>query len=154
MQKQREVCLAGCSTDMEMINSQLLYFLASFLWGVFLMFLYDWLRIFRKLIPHRLAVTTIEDVLFWLVSSIFVFQMIFERNNGIPRIFFIVAFAGGMIAYTVLAGERFVNMIAGLIRKILHPIIKGGKKVAFFVKNLLKKDKKSLIMKTRRKLQR
>ncbi|MBP3703850.1 MAG: spore cortex biosynthesis protein YabQ [Lachnospiraceae bacterium] len=139
---------------MDLILQQMQYFLASFLWGVLLFFLYDLLRIFRKLIHHGLAAVLLEDIIFWVISSVFVFRMVFEENNGTLRLFFILAFVGGMYAYFLLAGNRFSSWIAKWIHNILWPIGRGVKKVMRNVKNLLKKCGKHLIMKTRGKLQR
>ena len=139
---------------MDMILQQLQYFLASFLWGVLLFFLYDLLRIFRKLISHNLMAVFMEDITFWVVASVFVFRMVFEENNGILRLFFIFALVAGMYAYFCLAGNRFSDWMAKWIQGILYPIGHCFKKVLKSVKNILKKCTKHLIMKTRGKLQR
>lgn len=107
---------------MEMILSQIRYFLASFLYGVICFFFYDWLRIFRKLLSHAWVVIALEDILFWLAASIVVFQMILDKNNGILRIFFLVAFGAGMYAYRILAGDRFVIRAEKVIRWLFRPL--------------------------------
>ena len=139
---------------MAMILQQVQYFLASFLWGVLLFFLYDLLRIIRKLISHSLFAVFIEDIIFWVVASVFVFQMVFEKNDGILRLFFVFALVSGMYTYFCLAGNRFSAWIARRIQGILEPIGHFFKKVLKSVKNILKKITKQLIMKTRGKLQR
>lgn len=127
---------------MEMISTQLQYFLASFLYGIFLFFLYDWLRIFRKIVPHARVADAIEDILFWLAASIFVFQMIFNKNNGILRVFFIVAFGAGMYAYRILAEDRFVEIMEKAIRWLMRPFQWAGKKMTQISKKILEKLKK------------
>lgn len=131
---------------MELIKSQELYFLASLLWGILLFFLYDLLRIFRKFIPHAIIFLALEDLLFWLIGSLFVFQMIFERNNGILRVFFIFAFLFGMYVYHSLVKDHFVNVTVRFITFLFSPIAFVIKKVKRLVKYILKKAKKSLII--------
>ena len=132
---------------MDLILQQMQYFLASFLCGVLLFFLYDFLRILRLLIAHSLLMNLIEDLIFWIAASILAFQMIFRENNGILRVFSIVAFVAGMYGYFSLAGNRFSSGMAAALHKILWPVGRFAKKVLKKVKNLLKKCYKHFIMK-------
>ena len=50
---------------MEMIQGQLMYVAASFVEGIFLMFLYDFIRAFRMKVKHGRVWILIEDWLFW-----------------------------------------------------------------------------------------
>ena len=54
---------------MEMIQGQLMYVAASFVEGVFLMFLYDFIRAFRMKVKHGRVWILIEDWLFWLLAA-------------------------------------------------------------------------------------
>ncbi|MDR1701116.1 MAG: spore cortex biosynthesis protein YabQ [Lachnoclostridium sp.] len=135
---------------MELIKSQGLYFLSSLIWGVIIFFLYDFLRIFRKLIPHAFFFRAIEDLVFWLVSSLLVFRMIFQRNNGILRIFFIFAFIYGMYAYQILAQDYFVKVSVRFIRFLFAPFMFVTKKVKQMIKYALRKCELYLIIKPER----
>lgn len=108
---------------MEMIIGQLRYFGASFIWGAALMFLYDFLEVFRCKVRHGRLWLLIEDWLFWLVAAIFVFQMIFTLNYGIIRSFFILSFIGGMGLYRVLVKRRLICGILSLIAFVLRPYV-------------------------------
>ena len=80
---------------MEMIQGQLMYVAASFVEGVFLMFLYDFIRAFRMKVKHGRVWILIEDWLFWLLAAFFVFPMIrlifrpyvwiFKKIKGIQK---------------------------------------------------------------------
>lgn len=122
---------------MEMIIRQLWYFGASFLWGVVLMFAYDFLEVFRRKVRHGWLLRLAEDWLFWAVASIFVFQMIFALNNGIIRSFFIVSFVAGMVLYRKMAKERVINAILAIVAFIFRPYV-------WFLKKIRKIRKKSL----------
>lgn len=108
---------------MEMITGQLLYFGASFLWGIFLMFLYDFLEVFRCKVHHGKLWLFLEDWLFWLLAAVFVFQMIFTLNHGIIRSFFILSFIGGMWLYRVIVKRKFVCGVLAVISFILRPYV-------------------------------
>lgn len=108
---------------MEMIWGQLAYFGASFLWGVVLMFFYDFLEVFRHKVKHGKAARFIEDWLFWLIAAILVFQMIFALNNGIIRNFFILSFFVGMILYRKIVKDRVVRLILFIIHTIFRPYV-------------------------------
>lgn len=108
---------------MEMIIRQLWYFGASFLWGLVLMFLYDFLEVFRRKVKHGRIWLLVEDWLFWAVASILVFQMIFALNNGIIRSFFIVSFVAGMVLYRKVAKEHVINAILAVIAFVFRPYV-------------------------------
>lgn len=114
---------------MEMITRQLLYFFASFLWGVLLMLVYDFLLALRRKVHHSLWGRLAEDWVFWFLSAILVFQMIFDLNNGILRSFFVISFAGGMAGYRKLVKDRFVRLILAFFYTIFRPYVWIYKKV-------------------------
>lgn len=139
---------------MERIILQIQYLLASFFCGIILFFVYDFFHVVRKLIKHSRFIVFLEDLFFWSAASIFVFLMVFQRNNGILRGFAILAFSLGMMLYYFLAGNRFSSWLAGLIHKILYPVFRVVKKVYKKVKYLLKKLRKTFIIAIQSKLQR
>ena len=122
---------------MEMIIGQLRYFGASFLLGFLLMFLYDFLEIFRCKVHHGRVWLFVEDWLFWLVAAVFVFQMIFALNHGIIRSFFILSFIGGMSLYRGLVKKRFICGVLAVFDFISRPYVWIREKIR-------KKRKKSL----------
>lgn len=114
---------------MEMIWGQLAYFGASFLWGAALMFVYDFVEVFRRKVKHGKVARLIEDWLFWLIASILVFQMIFALNNGIIRSFFILSFFAGMLLYRKLVKDRVVRFVLYVIYTIFRPYVWILKKI-------------------------
>lgn len=84
---------------MAFIGGQLIYAIASFLYGFLLMAVYEIIRFLRKRLKHKKWVCFLEDWMFWLVAAILVFQMIFALNNGIMRSFFILDFILGMMLW-------------------------------------------------------
>ena len=124
---------------MELIVGQFRYVLASFVWGAFLMFLYDFILVHRSRKKAGKIRMLIGDWIFWGISAVFVFQMIFELNNGILRSFFVVAFLLGMIAYRKLVKNFVQRAIKAIITFVFRPYVWIRRKIH----NLRKKSLKS-----------
>lgn len=118
---------------MERIIGQLQYFAASFLWGVLLMFIYDFILAFRYKVRHRWPARLAEDLLFWAVAAIFVFQMIFALNYGILRSFFVISFAIGMFLYRMLVRKHVVRAIIVFFHTVFRPFVWFFKKISKFL---------------------
>lgn len=113
------------------ILAELNFFISSFFWGVFLFLIYDCLLIFRNIIKHNRVITAIEDVVFWVVSGVLIFQMMYTKNHGTIRWYFIIGLALGMIAYHNTISNLVVKFITtvtmkiiGFIRKVLAILFK------------------------------
>ena len=98
--RRQGVFLAVCLADGN--DTGAAYVAASFVEGVFLMFLYDFIRAFRMKVKHGRVWILIEDWLFWLLPSFFVFPMIFTLNHGFIRSFFVIALTLGVFLYRTL----------------------------------------------------
>jgi len=123
---------------MEMIQGQLCYVGASFLWGAVLMFVYDFILTARRRFPHGKVLLLVEDWLFWAVASLFVFQMIFALNNGIIRSFFVIAFILGMFLYRKIAKNHVQRGIYAVFALIFRPYVWILEKVRKIRKKSLK----------------
>lgn len=123
---------------MEQIIGQSRYVLASFAWGILLMLLYDFIlvhRSYKKVGKIRLF---IEDWFFWGIASVFVFQMIFELNNGILRSFFVIAFLLGMAGYRKVAKNVVQKAIKAVLEFVFRPCVWILKKIKQIRKKILK----------------
>lgn len=137
---------------------ELRFFGASVLWGVFLLVIYDFLRIERRLISHNSFFIAVEDLIYWVIASLLIFNMMFNLNDGIIRGFSILGMLIGMLMYHHILSNFFVDIIAGILIKIkyvifaiinfiLRPfkfILKEIKKVMGFITTLIKKLTKIL----------
>lgn len=143
------------------IWTELLFFSNCVLWGIYLLIFYDILRIIRRVFPRGAILVGIEDVLYWTISSVLIFRMMYQQNNGIIRGFAILGIFLGMLIYHNLISNPLVELIAGFLNKIkggilyvIHLILRpfcflGGKvfklfkKISRNIKKLLKKHRKS-----------
>ena len=123
---------------MEMIQGQLMYVAASFVEGVFLMFLYDIIRAFRMKVKHGRVWILIEDWLFWLLAAFFVFPMIFTLNHGLIRSFFVIALTLGVFLYRTLVKTHVQRVIYEFFRLIFRPYVWIFKKIKGIRKKHLK----------------
>ena len=76
--------------------------------GVRLAFIYDGVRMFRFLIPHKSIVISLEDFFFWVYASGILFKLQLEQSDGVLRGFSILGILLGMFLYNKLIGERLI----------------------------------------------
>lgn len=84
-------------------------FLYAVLTGISVLCAYGILMVLRKLIRHSPVVTGIEDMVFWIGVSIYLFRKMYETTYGNIRWFFILGLLCG-------AGAAFL---------LLRPVLNG-----------------------------
>lgn len=144
-----------------LVSAQAISFLMSILSGVFLGFVYDLLRVFRRIIKHPKWLINVQDMIFWIFGSIIIFIDIFENNDGTLRGFLYIGVFLGLIFYFFLISKLVIMVfmkiycfIAKIIKFLFKLIIKPIKllltPIFFIVRKiykLLKKLGKWLIIK-------
>lgn len=98
---------------------QLQMLIHFFLLGLCITFVYDILRVLRKIIPHNNAFIAAEDLVFWLLTGFIVFWLFQEESNGTIRFFSI---GGGIL------GMIFKNKLTGNIKMIKMKLCKRKKR--------------------------
>lgn len=101
------------------IVQELTFFTHSVLMGLLITFIYDWIRVFRRLVKHGTALMSAEDLLFWLACGIGVFYMLYRENNGTLRWFAVLGATIGIFFYKVVVRETFVNVMSTCLHKIM-----------------------------------
>lgn len=109
---------------MDNINLEVKLFLASIVWGIILVVLYDGLRIIRRVIKHNRFIAAIGDIIYWSVSAILIFRMMYRINDGGIRGFAIMGMLLGMVLYHYSVSDFLVYMIAKGIYKGESIIVK------------------------------
>ena len=104
-------------------------FLTGVLCGVALWFLYDLIRLWRRLVHHGVVWMAIEDLVFFFVCGMAGFQLLYPQSLGQLRVFLILAFGIGSLAY-----HRLVSPF----------LIKGGTWLAVRIRGLFRNRKKDL----------
>lgn len=102
-----------------------IWFLAhSLLLGVWIIILYDCLRILRKVIKHVGIIITLEDILFWIVCAFLIFRMLYNENDGVLRWFSVGGIILGMLICQYTISEPIVKYLSLLINKVIEYLFK------------------------------
>lgn len=118
---------------------------ARFFWnyvacGMMLTFVYDCIRIVRRVIPHSDLVVGVEDGLFWLAALYEFYSMLYRLNDGVPRYFAMAGACLGIKIYKKIVKEYFVDYISKLCKRILDVVLYAIKWLfspLFWIKNKL-----------------
>ncbi len=106
------------------INMEVKFFLMSIAWGAILLIIYDCIRIFRKVIKHGAVLMSLEDIIYWTISAVLIFRMMYQLNDGIIRGFSLLGILLGMVIYKYSISEFIVNGISFVLIKTKHFLLK------------------------------
>ena len=132
------------------IRQEAVFLGIALLLGMGLFFLYDILRILRRVIPHGVIWIGMEDFIYWLICTVTVFIMLYQGNDGMIRGFALGGVGIGMLVYYVLFSRFIIKInvlvikqVTGFIGKIVKvlftPFLWVWKKVWRFFRKELKK---------------
>lgn len=124
------------------ISVELQFFLVSVLSGGILLLVYDILRILRRLMKHDSFFVALEDLIYWVGASLFIFAMMYKENDGIIRGFSILGMLIGMVLYHYIIDDILVNLIVKLIKTLISPFVFVINKIKGFLKLIWKQGKK------------
>ncbi len=131
------------------------FLLHSLIMGVFITFVYDILRIIRRVIPHGGFWVSVEDMVFWLYCGVEVFLLMYHESNGTLRWFAVIGAMTGMILYIKLVSSLFVKWVSAalgwllgllgkLLRWIFRPVGFAGRKAKRGMGKLARRQKRFL----------
>ena len=101
------------------IGKEAIIFLYAGLSGIVILFSYQILRLFRRLIGHHIVAVNLEDVIYWLGVSAYLFRQMYMTTYGSIRWFFILG---------VVCGIIFSNLILSLAKKMYRKVKKSLEK--------------------------
>lgn len=136
------------------ISEEAMLIVMSVYGGLVLVLCYDAIRVFRRIFYVGWVRIIIEDVIFWTVAAIFMFNIYLKYNYGRPRFFSIVLTVGTMFAFEWFIGRKIIDILAFKIKRIIGKILKPLKKAWELIKlkigvnNKLKKGIKKWRFKT------
>ena len=96
------------------------FLLHALFMGVFITFIYDLLRIFRRVVPHRGFFVSAEDLLFWIYCGEEVFLLMYHESDGTLRWFAVFGALTGMFLYRKLASPFFVKYVSMALNRMLR----------------------------------
>lgn len=85
------------------IGKEMSVFLQAVFAGNLVCLVYSALRIFRRIIKHNLFWVSLEDLLFWIGTGLYLFIRSFQTSNGNIRWYFVVGvFIGVTITHWII----------------------------------------------------
>ena len=117
-------------------------FFQSVLLGAVMVFLYDLLRIIRRVFLHGIIWISVEDFFYWLAVSVYFFLRLCQVNDGIIRAFIVLGMVFGAWVYYLLCSRHFMRWFSRMIFQVKKQLKKWCKLVTIRVKKL-KRPKKS-----------
>ena len=95
------------------------FLLHALLMGIFVTFIYDLLRIFRKVVPHRGFFVSAEDLLFWIYCGGEVFLLMYHESDGTMRWFAVLGALLGMVLYRKYISPSLVKYVSMALSWVL-----------------------------------
>ncbi len=96
------------------------FFAVSVISGCLMVFLYDVLRVFRRLTKHGTLWIALEDIVYWMISALLIFAMLYRKNDGLIRGFAIGGIVIGMLFYNHFISPRVVKGVVWLVKKMIR----------------------------------
>lgn len=100
-----------------------IFLLHAFLMGIGVTFVYDCIRIFRRIVSHNVFWISVEDLLFWFVCAIQVFLLMHEESDGELRWFAVLGALVGMFLYKKTISTPYVKYVSIVLGKVVDFLI-------------------------------
>ena len=120
------------------ISQEGLLIVMSLYGGLVLVVCYDMVRVCRRIFKVGIVSMIIQDVIYWTISAIFMFNIYLKYNYGRPRFFSIIFTLGIMALYEWLVG-KIVDRVAKFLCKVKTKLSKMLKKLNTCVFGKVKK---------------
>ena len=101
----------------------------AFFIGIYITFVYDLLRILRRVVPHSSFWVSVEDLAFWVYCAGKVFLLMHHESDGTLRWFAVLGALVGMLLYRKTVGALFVKYISLALIKVRDFCVKICKMV-------------------------
>ncbi len=86
--------------------------------GAVLMMVYDLIRLFRSLMPHRSLAVGLEDFCYWIWSGFFTFLFLYRENDGALRFYMIGVIFVSMLVYDSIISRNLRKLLKWILRCI------------------------------------
>lgn len=105
---------------------QIYMFALCCVFGIVLAIIFDVFRIIRRLVRTGVCMTFVEDIIFWVLSSLLFFAVILKFYNGEFRVFMVVGILLGAITYLGSLSKFFIRfsvVIIGVFSRIMKKFL-------------------------------
>lgn len=94
------------------------FWLHSVMLGIGITFVYDGLRIWRRVFEHSMFWISAEDLLYWAFVACSFFYLLYMENNGAFRWFSVFGAAVGMLLYQKSVSPLWVEYMSRFLRRV------------------------------------
>lgn len=126
------------NTIFSQMYSFLIYIISGMIIGIF----FDIFRILRKTFHTSDVITSIEDIIFWIITGIFLLYILFQISDGEIRIYNIAGLIIGSIIYMLTISKFFIKINVFIVSTIKNIVYKLSKIFIIPIKiffNIIKK---------------
>ncbi len=124
------------------VQTDAVFFLACLLAGVIAAFLYDIIRISRRIVAVGAKVVCGEDIIFLIISAVILFCAAYTKNSGEVRWHGIIGGVLGAGCYAFVVRNRFVNFGTLVIKWLIKAALFLLRVILFPVRIILRALKK------------
>ena len=110
---------------MKGVYGEIIVLLYVILGGIGTAFVYDLIRVKRRVLSNQNIAAWIEDLLFWIFAAIVMFLCIYAGNDGAPRFYSVSGFFCGILIYMLMLSkiirkflEKALLIVAHIIKRI------------------------------------
>lgn len=121
-----------------LIRRQVFEFIVILYGGMCITFLYDLLKIYKKLRKPSRLISSFQDILYWLVSASSLIYMLYYSSYGSVKGYTILSLLMGVVLYKIFISKGIVTAIEGFISLIKKVFGSFYKKVYVKIKRIYK----------------
>ncbi len=126
------------------VSGEAVFFLCCIAAGALAGFLYDIIRISRRIVTVGASVVTIEDILFFVVTALILFYVAYLKNSGEVRWQGFIGGALGVALYIFVVRNRIVDAGTAFIRWLMKVFVRVVRICLFPVRIVFKALKKPI----------
>ena len=122
------------------VSNQTFILLASIYGGLLLGLVFDIYRFFRNTFKFGKVTTVIGDIVFWTAGLILILIIIYRSSSGLVRVYQLLGFSMGMVAYMKLLSrhtQKLLFMFKRCITGFAYAFIKVIRGPAVWASNVL-----------------
>ena len=106
------------------VQRQFYFLFLSFLWGMWMCWVYDGLRVLRNLMKHSRRILNIEDIFYWLFMTIALFYLLYTYHRGEIRNYILVGLLSGYLFYYKTISPVYVALWGMLLEPFKMMFVK------------------------------
>ena len=108
------------------LRTEVVLLLSSLFVGMVYGFIYDTVRIIRRVIVHRRVLwIAVEDIIFWVAIALHSYVTFYYGTNGIMRGYIVIGIACGAGLYRASIGTYYLSYVTRIVKFVVKPLKKA-----------------------------